>query len=437
MADLILPSLANRFVALFKTPMPLLATGISHHTATLETREKIAIARTDCVDRVRELHTLEGVEEVIVVSTCNRTEIYSIGPKQSRDQVRRWLQNKGDLSDAEMDEHCYVREREDAVRHLFRVAGGLESLVLGESQIVGQLKESWQLAREAGGVGKVLDRLFQHAFATGKKIRSKTRIGEHPVSVAYTTVMLAKQIFGDLASKTVILVGAGEMIELCGRHLHDRGVSSLVIANRSLGRATELAAQFDAHAVSLANLPDVLHKADILISSTASREPILHPTTIKSALKQRRNQPMFLVDIAVPRDIHPDVGKLGNIYLYTIDDLQKVVDTNLSKRNEAAKSASGDVSEAVTEFMRWLNSARAAVYLKNLHKHAHKNSEELVTKALRKIKAGKDPEEVVTQLANTLANRILHIPSVRLRQAAEEQDYELLRVANRLFEPEE
>lgn len=417
--------------------MPLLTTGISHHTATLEIREKIAITRTDYINKIKEIHSLEGVEEVVVVSTCNRTEIYSIGPKQSREQIHRWLQSKGGLTDAEMEKHCYVRERDQAVQHLFRVAGGLESLVLGESQIVGQLKESWQMAHEAGGVGKVLDRLFQHAFATGKKIRSNTRIGEHPVSVAYTTVMLAKQIFGDLTAKTVILVGAGEMVELCGRHLHDRGVSSLIIANRSLDRAAALADQFDAHAVSLVNLPDVLYKADILISSTASQEPVLHANAIKAALKQRRNQPMFLVDIAVPRDIHPDVGKLSNVFLYTIDDLQKVVDTNMSKRNEAAKSASGDVSEAVDEFMRWLNSARAAVYLKNLHKHARMNSEELVEKALRKINAGKDPEEVITQLANTLAKRILHIPSTRLRQAAEDQDDELLRVANRLFEPED
>jgi len=293
------------------------------------------------------------------------------------------------------------------------------------------------MSAEAGGVEKVLDRLFQHAFATGKRIRTKTRIGEHPVSVAYTTVMLAKQIFGDLASKTVILVGAGEMVELCGRHLHDKGLSSLIIANRSIERARELAGEFNALAVSLNDLPGVLHKADILISSTASLEPILHATTVKTALKQRRNQPMFMVDIAVPRDIHPDVGKLGNVYLYTIDDLQKVVDENLSKRTEAAEAASTDVEEAVEEFMRWLNSARAAVYLKNLHKHARANSDELVEKALRKIRAGQDPEEVVKQLAHTLTKRILHLPSTRLRQAAEEQDDDLLRVANRLFEPED
>jgi glutamyl-tRNA reductase len=417
--------------------MPLLATGISHHTAPLETREKIAIARTDYALRVKELCTLDAVEEVVVVSTCNRTEIYSIGPQESREQVRQWLQLLGGLSDSEMEAHCYVHEREQAVRHLFRVAGGLESLVLGESQIVGQLKDSWQMAHQAGGVGKVLDRLFQHAFATGKTIRSKTRIGEHPVSVAYTTVMLAKHIFGDLASKTVVLVGAGEMVELCGRHLLEKGVSSLVIANRSLERANELAAQFQAHAVSLTDLPDVLHKADILISSTASPEPVIRPDAVKAALKQRRNQPMFLVDIAVPRDIHPDVGKLVNVYLYTIDDLQKVVDENVSKRSEAAEAATGDVTEAVEEFMRWLNSARAAVYLQNMHKHARMHSEELVTKALRKIKAGKDPEQVITQLANTLAKRILHLPSTRLRQAAEQQDDELLKVANRLFEPED
>ena len=417
--------------------MPLLTTGISHHTATLETREKIAIARHDHAARVKELKELDGVEEVVVVSTCNRTEIYSIGPKHSRDQIRSWLQEKGDLSDAEMDEHCYVREREHAVRHLFRVAGGLESLVLGESQIVGQLKESWQMAHEAGGVGKVLDRLFQHAFGTGKLIRSKTRIGEHPVSVAYTTVMLAKQIFGDLTSKTVILVGAGEMIELCGRHLQDKGLSSLIIANRSLDRATGLANQFGAHAVSLTDLPEVLYKADILISSTGSPDPILQAKTVKAALKQRRNQPMFMVDIAVPRDIHADVGKLRNVYLYTIDDLRKVVDENISRRSDAAEAATIDVDESVDEFMRWLNSARAAVYLKNLHKHARMNSEELASKALNKIKGGADPEQVITQLANTLTKRILHLPSTRLRQAAEEQDDELLRVANRLFEPED
>jgi len=417
--------------------MPLLITGISHHTATLEIREKIAITRLDYADRVRELLDQDGIEEAVIVSTCNRTEVYSVGPKQSRQQVRQWLQSKGGLSESEMDRHCYVHERERAVHHLFRVAGGLDSLVLGESQIVGQLKEAWQMSADAGGVEKVLDRLFQHAFATGKRIRTKTRIGEHPVSVAYTTVMLAKQIFGDLSSKTVILVGAGEMGELCGRHLHDKGLSSLIIANRSIDRARELAGEFNALAVSLNELPGVIHKADILISSTASLEPIIHADTIKAALKQRRNQPMFMVDIAVPRDIHPDVGKLGNVYLYTIDDLQKVVDDNLSKRTEAAEAASSDVEDSVQEFMRWLNSARAAVYLKNLHKHARENSDELVEKALRKIRAGQDPEQVIQKLAHTLTKRILHLPSTRLRQAAEEQDDELLKVANRLFEPED
>jgi len=417
--------------------MPLLTTGISHHTASLEIREKIAITRLDNVEKVKGLRASGEIEEAVVVSTCNRTEIYTIGPSHSREQVRKWLQTTGGLSDVEMEEHCYTHEREQSVRHLFRVAGGLESLVLGESQIVGQLKESWQLARDAGGVGRVMDRLFQHAFATGKKVRTKTGIGDHPVSVAYTTVLLAKQIFGDLTSKTVILVGAGEMVELCGRHLHDKGVSSLIIANRSIDRAKDLADQFGAHAISLKDLPGMLHKADILISSTASLEPVISAASVKAALKQRRYQPMFLVDIAVPRDIHPDTGKLKNVYLYTIDDLQQVVDNNLSERSKAAEAATSDVDEAVDEFMRWLNSARAAVYLKNLHKHARMNSEELAAKALRRLEAGNDPEQVITQLANTLAKRILHLPSIRLRQAAEKQDDELLKFANRLFEPED
>jgi glutamyl-tRNA reductase len=417
--------------------MPLLTTGISHQTAPLEIREKIAIARVDNVDRVRELCSLGDIEEAVIVSTCNRTEIYSIGPKSSAEQVRQWLQKTGKLTSAEIDEHCYIREREKSVQHLFRVAGGLESLVLGESQILGQLKESWQLAHEAGGIGKVMDRLFQHAFATGKRVRSKTGIGDHPVSVAYTTVLLAKQIFGDLASKTVVLVGAGEMVELCGRHLHDKGVSSLIIANRSIDRAVALADQFGAHAVALSDLPGMMHKADILISSTASQQPVISAAAVKAALKQRRSRPMFLVDIAVPRDIEPETAALKNVYLYTIDDLQQVVDSNLSKRHEAAQAAGGEVDSAVDEFMRWLNSARASVYLQKMHKHARKNSDELVARALRKLAAGKDPEQVMEQLANTLAKRILHLPSTRLREAAEAQDDELLRVANRLFEPED
>ncbi len=414
--------------------MPLLTTGISHQSAPLETREKIAVAPADMPRCMQELQSLEGVEEAVVVSTCNRTEIYSIGPEESRSQVRQWLQTMGSLSDSEMESHCYVHASADSVRHLFRVSGGLESLVLGESQILGQLKESWQMASEAGSVGKIMGRLFQHAFATGKRIRSNTSIGDHPVSVAYTTVLLAKQIFEDMASKTVLLVGAGEMIQLCGRHLHDRGVSSLIIANRNIERATELAANFGALAVSLAELPDTLHKADILISSTASQRPIISAESVKTALKQRRNQPMFLVDIAVPRDIQPETAALNNVFLYTIDDLQKVVDNNISERGRAAETAKQDVELAVTEFMRWLHGARAARTLKKLHQYAHSHSEELIARAVHKADAGNNPEQVITQLANTLIKRILHLPSTRLRQAAEEQDYELLKAADRLFD---
>jgi glutamyl-tRNA reductase len=219
--------------------------------------------------------------------------------------------------------------------------------------------------------------------------------------------------------------------------LHDKDVSSLIIANRSLERATDLARQFSARAIELSALPDVLHQADILISSTASQQPVIQTESIKSALRQRRSQPMFLVDIAVPRDIHPDIAKLDDVYLYTIDDLQQVVDKNLSERNRAAEAAGEDVDAAVDEFMRWLNSARAVVYLQKLHRHAHENAEELTQKALRKIAAGGEPEQVVRQLANNLAKRILHLPSTRLRQAAEQQDDDLLSAASRLFDPEE
>jgi glutamyl-tRNA reductase len=419
--------------------MPLLAVGTSHQTAPLEIRERVAISPQEYAARISELCALPAVEEAIVLSTCNRTEIYGIVLPEDEHCIRHWLQQSGRLDDAQAEKFLYQRRNEQAVRHLFNVASGLDSLVLGEPQIMGQLKDAWQQAHEAGGAGKLLDRLFQHAFATGKAVRHQTGINEHPVSVAYITMVLARQIFGSLADKQVLLVGAGEMIELCGRHLYEQGVAGLMIANRSPDKARQLAEEFAASAHSLDELPDVLPRADILVSSTASPVPIIDQSLIKDALRARRRAPMFLVDIAVPRDIHPDVAKLKDVYVYTIDGLQQVADENVAERNRAAEAAGATVETSVDEFMRWLHGARAAKFLQRLRQHAMDSSDELTAKALRQLQSGKEPEQVIRQLAHTLTNKILHLPSTRLRQAAESQEYQILKAADWLFNdaPEE
>jgi len=416
--------------------MPLFTIGISHHTAPIEIRERVAISRSEYADRVRQLCALTGIEEVVIVGTCNRTEIYCLSTAAGKSELVDWVHRVNDIPPGELDRHLYQHEGENAARHLIRVASGLDSLVLGETQILGQLKDAWQQAHDAGSLGKVLDRLFQHTFNAAKSIRTNSGISDHTVSVAYTAVVLARQIFGDLRTKTVVLVGAGEMVQLCGRYLRDHGIANLLIVNRSRDKAEELAAEMGASAMTLDQLDQALPRADILISSTASPEPVIRKSDIKAALKKRRHRPMFLVDIAVPRDIDPEVSTIKDVYLYTIDDLQQVVDENMEQRNAAAASAVAEVDEAVAGFMRWLSGIRVSRTLKMIREQSHEFEEDLTEWALRKLEAGQDPPEVLSQLARTLTNKILHLPSKRLREAAENQDYEVLKAADRIFRKE-
>jgi len=413
--------------------MPLFTIGISHHTAPIAIREKVAISRSEYSDRARELCALDGIEEVVILGTCNRTEIYCLSTVAGKGELVDWIHRVNEIPAGELDRHLYQHEGEAAARHLIRVASGLDSLVLGETQILGQLKDAWQQAHDAGSLGKVLDRLFQHTFNAAKSIRTNSGISDHTVSVAYTAVVLARQIFGDLQTKTVVLIGAGEMVQLCGRYLRDHGIANLLIVNRSREKAEELAAEMGASALTLDQLDQALPMADILISSTASPEPVIRKPDIKAALRKRRHRPMFLVDIAVPRDIDPEVAKIKDVYLYTIDDLQQVVDENMEQRNAAALSAVGEVDEAVTGFMRWLSGIRVSRTLKKIREQSHEHEQDLTDWALRKLEAGQDPAEVLNQLARTLTNKILHLPSKRLREAAENQDYEVLKAADRIF----
>jgi glutamyl-tRNA reductase len=416
--------------------MPLLTLGISHHTAPIEVREKVAINRSQYADRISQLTNLEGVEEAVIIGTCNRTEIYCLCSSNTESSLLQWLHEINDLPAGTLDSYFYKHEGKEAVRHLMQVAGGLDSLVLGEPQILGQLKEAWQLAVEAGGAGKVLDRLFQSTFSAAKSVRTHSGIGSHPVSVAYTAVTLARQIFGDLSAQNVVLVGAGDMIRLCGKHLIEQGIAHIEIVNRSLDTAQELATELNARVNTLDALAEVLPRADILISSTSSPSPIISRGAIKSALKKRRYRPMFLVDIAVPRDIDPEVRKLDDVYLYSIDDLQQVVDENKQQRNVAAEKARTGIDLNVEAFMRWLYGIRAARSLKKIRSQSHDHENALVEKAVKRIQAGHDPEQVLSQMASTLTNRILHQPSQRLREAAEEQEYQILKAADWIFRGE-
>jgi glutamyl-tRNA reductase len=413
--------------------MTLLAIGISHHTAPVEIREQVAINPADYSDRIRQLLRIQGIEEAIILGTCNRTEIYCFTSQPVQQELLSWLHETNSVPPGQLDPHFYLHAGKDVVRHLVRVAGGLDSMVLGEAQILGQLKEAWQISQEAGGAGRVLDRLFQSTFSAAKSIRHSSGIGNHPVSVAYTAVILARQIFGDLSSQNVVLIGAGEMIRLCGKHLREQGIARLEIVNRSLSAAQDLAAELDATASALDMLSEVLPRADILISSTASPHAIIKLAAVKAALKKRRHRPMFMVDIAVPRDVDPAVKELDDVYLYTIDDLQQVVDENMQQRHLAASGAMADVDLSADAFMRWLHGIRASGSLQRIRSQSHVRESTLIEKALKQLQAGQDPQQVLTQLTSTLTNQILHEPTVRLRQAAEEQHYEILKAADWIF----
>ncbi len=416
--------------------MPIFAIGISHHTAPLEVRERLAITPDAYADKVDELRDAVGVREAVIVSTCNRTELYGVLPGDLGDRLVEWLLAQGGMTAEQADGIVYRHEGRDAVHHLFRVACGLDSMVLGEPQIMGQLKDAWQAARDAGGLGKYTDRLFQRAFAVSKDVRTNTGINDHPVSVAYIAAILARQIFGDLGRKTVVMVGAGEMITLCGHHFQHKRVGSLRIANRSLARAEALAEELSAVPLGLDALPEHLKEADIVIACTGARQPVVSLEMVRDALRQRRS-PMFMVDLGVPRDIDPRAEKLRDVYLYTIDDLRQVADESQDKREDAARQALGTIDHEVREYLRWLHGARAAEGLRQMRSHAETQAEELAERALRQIAAGGDPEAVVRQLGNTLTHRILHGPSTRLREAAEAQHDDILRAADWLFEPDD
>ncbi len=417
--------------------MPLIALGLNHQTAPLALREQVALADDRVPVALHELRALNGVHEAAVISTCNRTELYCRVDNGAEALPGEWLHRHFQLAPGRLDGFLYLHEDEAAVRHLFRVATGLDSMVLGEPQILGQVKTAYHLARDAGGLDAALERLFQQSFSVAKRARTETRIGVSPVSVASAAVRLAQRIFSDFNSAGVLLIGAGDTIELCARHLVEAGAKRIVVANRTLSNARLLAERFNARAIALDDIETALADADIVIASTAAREPIINKAMAARALKTRRHRPQFMLDLAVPRDIAADVATLEDIYLSTVDDVGRSIDESLRSRREAANEAEEIVGLAAESFMQWLRAYDGHGPIQKIRVDAEQHRDELLERARQMLKNGRDAEAALDFLANTLTNKLLHAPSSNLRRAALRGDSDLLRAAEQLFANEE
>lgn len=424
--------------------MTLIAFGINHKTAPVDIREKVAFAPEKMEQALHECVNNGEVNEAAIVSTCNRTELYFSLHEDDKNEydtstLLEWFCQYHHLKVEDIKPYIYEHSNNDAVQHILRVASGLDSLVLGEPQILGQIKDAYSTANHAGTIGRQLNRLFQHTFSVAKQVRTDTAIGASPVSVAFAAVSLSKRIFENLSEHTALLIGAGETTELVARHLADQGVKKMIVANRTVERAQTLANNFDAEAIALSDMPDRLVEADIIIASTASQLPILGKGAVERALKLRKHRPMFMVDIAVPRDIEPEVGDLDDVYLYTVDDLHEVIEEGRSSREEAAKQAEEIIENQVDHFMGWLRSLEGVDTIRAFREQAEQKRDEQLALARKQLAAGKDPEQVMNDLARTLTNKLIHEPTAQLNQAAYSGKKDLLDKARELFnlEPEE
>ncbi|MEW6168889.1 MAG: glutamyl-tRNA reductase [Pseudomonadota bacterium] len=418
--------------------MALITLGLSHHRAPVEARERVAFTETDLPNAVTRLRALPGVDEAAILSTCNRTEIIAVTALEEESRLLEWWRRERQVPEGYIEKYLYTHRDLSSVTHSLRVAAGLDSLVVGEPQILGQMKQSYSIASEVRALGPVLARLFQHAFAVAKLVRSQTQIGAHPVSVAYAALQMARRIFTDLHSQTALLIGAGEMMRLVGQHLHQHGVGRIIVANRSLERAEKLARDLHGYAISLNDLPSYLGDADLVVSSTAARGYIIDREAMQRAVGARRRKPVFMIDLAVPRDIDPRIAGLEDIYLYSIDDLRDVIVQNMRLREEAARQAEVLIASQAAEFERWLESRDAGATIQAIRSRARASRDEVLDKARRRLASGASPEEVLAFVADTLSNKILHAPSRALRRADAVEQALLLNAARRLFDlPEE
>jgi len=405
--------------------------GLNHKTAPVALREKVAFDDARMAAALRALRQQNGVDEVVILSTCNRTELYWSG-NANAGELSRWLERHHG-NNLDLAASLYVHQDRLAVEHAFSVASGLDSMVLGEPQILGQLKDAYRIAHETGCTGPALNKLFQAAFSAAKRVRSETQIGANAVSLASAVVSLARRMYADLSGKTALMIGAGEMIDLAARHFASAGIKRMVIANRTLSRAQILAADIKAYAVDLSALDRELKDADIVVSCTASPTPIITKRAAAAAVRARRHRPIFMVDLAVPRDIDPEVAQLSDVYVFSIDDLKQLVEENLQQRHSAAGDARLLLEEEVARFLAEARAHDAGPAIRTLRQQADGIRLQTVEQARRMLAAGKPIDEVIEFLANTLTNRLLHAPTQALRQASEATDPALAHALMRLL----
>lgn len=413
--------------------MRLQILGLNHTTAPVEIREQVVFAGDGIGRALARLKQMDGIGELVLLSTCNRTEFYLIGDDAGRSALQSWLHDECRLDPA-YGNNIFTLDEDEAIRHIFRVACGLDSMVLGEPQILGQLKESVRDAERAGTLGKQLRTLFQHTFSVAKKVRTETDIGANPVSVASAAVSLAGQFFAGFAQHTAVLVGAGTMIELVAKHLSAKGLGRLFVANRDLNRARRLASQFGGYAVPLSELEGTLPEADILITSTASPDALITLQQMQSAVSIRRRKPIFALDLAVPRDIEEAVGELSDVYLYTIDDLDKVILEGQGSREAAAIDAQRILDDEIRRYTAMGRAKEANPVISALRVYGQSISDEVADQARRRLARGVDSAEVIEYATAAMMKKLLHHPSVRLREAAENSNADLIEAARFLFD---
>jgi len=413
--------------------MTLLVVGINYANAPVSIRERLAYPAEILHSSLQELRRLKDVTEAAILSTCNRTEFYCSAAIPNQQELIAWVAENKNINSHEFAPYLYSYTDSAFIRHILRVACGLDSMILGEPQILGQMKTAYQAACDAGTLGKPLGKLFQHTFSAAKKVRTDTAIGASPVSVAFAAVQLAQQIFDKLSDQTALLIGAGETIELTARHLSRQGIGRIIIANRTYDKAHSLASLFNGYAISLTELPNHLAEADIVISSTASQLPILGKGRVESALKKRKHKPIFMVDLAVPRDIEAEVEQLQDVYLYTIDDLQHTIDQNMNSRREAAQQAEEIIDTQVDHFMAWLRAQEAQSTIRDYRQQAEQQRDEALQKALALLKNGIPAEQALERLAHTLTNKLMHTPSTQIRLAAENERQDLIAAIHEIF----
>ena len=405
--------------------------GLNHHSAPLAIRERVAFGADKLTHALADLTHTRPVKEVAILSTCNRTEIYCSA--ESPAVVIDWLARYHGVEPGAIEPYLYTHDQTQAVRHAFRVASGLDSMVIGEPQILGQMKDAMRAAEESGTLGTQLHKLFQRAFSVAKEVRSTTAIGANIVSMAAAGVHLAERIFEDIASQRILFIGAGEMIELCAAHFCARHPRQVTIANRTIERGRALAEQYGGSAIRLDELGEVLAQHDIVVSCTASPLPIIGLGMVERAVKARRHRPMFMVDLAVPRDIEEEVGRLDDVFLYTVDDLAQVVESGLESRQAAVIEAEDIIAQRVQDFLGWLQARNTVPVIRALRDSAERMRRHEMEHALKLLAKGDAPDRVLEQLSMRLTNKFLHAPTQALNLAEGDERAQLQTVAAQLF----